>query len=122
MRLLLAVVVHSAGMQGPDGVKLVGQRVKGRLPRLELIWTNTAYGSADGQAKRFTNGVLGLGRKPGGQKGFVAQKGRQVVERIIAWLTNSRGLAWDYERLTEAIEGMVQVAAIHLMPSHLEPA
>jgi putative transposase len=122
MGLLLAVVVHSAGIQDRDGVKLVGQRVKGRFPRLKLIWADAAYEAAVGWAKQFGNWVLELVRKPAGQKGFVVQKRRWVVERTFAWFMNSRRLARDYERLTESSEAMVQVAAIHLMLRRLKPA
>jgi putative transposase len=122
MGLLLAVVVHSAGVQDRDGVKLVGERIKGKFPRLRLIWADAAYEAAVGWAKQFGNWVLELVRRPAGQKGFVVQKRRWVVERTFAWLMNSRRLARDYERLTESSEAMVRVAAIHLMLKRLKPA
>ena len=122
MGSLLAVVVHSATVQDRDGVKLVGQRVQGRFPRLKLIWADGAYEAAVGWAKQFGGWVLELVRKPPGQKGFVVQKRRWVVERTFAWLMRSRRLARDYERLTESSEAMVQVAAIHLMLKRLKSA
>jgi putative transposase len=120
--LLLAVVVHSASIQDRDGIKLVGQRIRGRFPRLKLIWADGAYGAAVGWAKQFANWILELVRKPDGQKGFVVLPRRWVVERTFAWLMNSRRLARDYERLTESSEAMVQVAMIHLMLKRLKPA
>ena len=102
MGLLLAVVVHSASLQDRDGVKRVGERVKGRFPRLKLIWADAAYEAAVGWAKQFGNWVLELVRKPAGQKGFVVQKRRWVVERTFSWLVRSRRLARDYERRTES--------------------
>ncbi len=77
MGLLLAVVVHSASLQDRDGVKRVGEPVKGRFPRLKLIWADAAYEAAVGWAKQFGNWVLELVRKPAGRKGFVVQKRRQ---------------------------------------------
>jgi len=41
--LILAVVVHSAGIQERDGAKLVLSRVIGRFPRLLLIWADGGY-------------------------------------------------------------------------------
>jgi len=120
--LLLAVVVHSASVQDRDGVKLVGERIKGRFPRLRLIWADAAYEAAVGWARQFANWVLELVRKPDGQKGFVVLPRRWVVERTLAWLMLSRRLARDYERLTESSEAMVQVAMIHLMLKRLKPA
>lgn len=73
-----------------------------------------------GWAKQFGNWVLESVRKPPGQKGFVVQKRRRVVERTFAWLMRSRRLARDYERLTESSEAMVQVASIHLMLKRLK--
>ena len=120
--LLLAVVVHSASVQDRDGVKLVGERIKGRFPRLKLIWADGAYAAAVGWAKQFAAWVLELVRKPDGQRGFVVLPRRWVVERTLAWLMNSRRLARDYERLTASSEAMVQVAMIHLMLRRLKPA
>jgi len=41
--LLLMVVVHTADIQDRDGAKLVLEQVKGRLPRLQLIWADVTY-------------------------------------------------------------------------------
>lgn len=41
--LLLAVVVHSASVQDRAGFKLVGERIRGRFPRLKLFWADGAY-------------------------------------------------------------------------------
>ncbi len=38
--LLLALVVHSAGIQDPAGAKLVLAKIVGWFPRLRLIWTD----------------------------------------------------------------------------------
>ncbi len=116
------MVVHSAGVQDRDGVKLVLSRIKGRFPRLKLIWADGTYEAAVGWAKQFGNWVLELVRKPDGQKGFVVLARRWVVERTFAWLMSRRRLARDSERLTESSEAMVDVAMIHLMLKRLIPA
>ena len=41
--LLLAVVVHAADVQDRDGAKLVLARLRGRFPRLRLIWADGGY-------------------------------------------------------------------------------
>jgi putative transposase len=43
MGLLLMVVVHAASIQDRDGAKLVLAKVKGRFPRLQLIWADGGY-------------------------------------------------------------------------------
>ena len=41
--LVLAVVVHAANIQDRDGAKLLLNKIKGKCPRLKLIWADGAY-------------------------------------------------------------------------------
>jgi hypothetical protein len=76
------VVVHSAGVQDPDGLKLVFGAIRARFSRLRLVWTDGIY-------KRVTDRVaawrpawpvrLGVVEKKG--PGFKLVKRRWVVER-----------------------------------------
>ncbi len=50
-----------------------------------------------------------------GQKGFVVLPRRWVVERTFAWLTQSRRLSKDYERLLVSSEAMIYIALTRLM-------
>ena len=50
-----------------------------------------------------------------GQKGFVVLPRRWVVERTFAWLTQSRRLGKDYERLPVSSEAMIYIAMTRLM-------
>ena len=50
-----------------------------------------------------------------GQKGFVVLPRRWVVERTFAWLTQSRRLSKDYERLLVSSEAMIYIAMTPLM-------
>jgi putative transposase len=122
MGLLLAVVVHAASVQDRDGAKLVLSRLKGRFPRLKLIWADAAYEAAVGWAKQFGRWVLELVRKPADSQGFVLLPRRWVVERTFAWLGRCRRLSKDYERRTSSSEAMIHVAMIHLMLRRLKPA
>ncbi len=54
----------------------------------------------------------GLEEKP---KGFQVIPRRWVVERTFAWLSRSRRLARDYERLPETVAGLHFVAFVTLM-------
>jgi putative transposase len=119
--LLMAVVVHAAGLQDRDGIKLLLARVRGRFPRLRLIWADAAYEAAVGWVRRFGGWLLELVRKPPGQRGFVVQPRRWVVERTFGWLMRCRRLARDYERKTESSEAMIQLAMIHIMIRRLKP-
>ena len=41
--MLLAIVVHPADIQDRDGARLVIDKLKGRFPRLRLIWADAGY-------------------------------------------------------------------------------
>lgn len=60
--------------------------------------------------------VLEIVVRPKGQKGFVVQPKRWVVERSIAWWNRYRRLAKDYEQLPESSEARIYIASIqHLL-------
>lgn len=120
--LLMAVVVHSASIQDCDGIKLLLARVRGRFPRLRLIWADAAYEAAVSWVKQFGGWVLELVRKVAGQQGFVVLPRRWVVERTFGWLVRCRRLARDYERQTESSEAMAKVESIHIMIQRLKPS
>ena len=40
---MLAVVVHAANIQDRDGAKLLLEKIKGKCPRLKLIWADGGY-------------------------------------------------------------------------------
>ena len=43
MGLLLKVVVHAADLQDREGVKLLLEPIKGRFPRISLVWVDNGY-------------------------------------------------------------------------------
>ena len=120
--MLLAVVVHSAAIQDRDGAKLVLEKLKGRFPRLKLIWADGAYSAVVDWTKAVCGWVLQLVRKPAGLKCFQVLPRRWVVERTYDWLGRSRRLSKDYERETGSSEAMIHLAMIHLMLKRLCPA
>src|SRR5262249_27460340 len=122
--LLLAVLVTPADVHDSRAAcDLFHLRLWDDLPRLEVVY-------ADGQ---YTAGYLGeevfdlapfrlaVVSRPPGSEGFVRLPQRWVVERTIAWLSRSRRLSKDYERLPESSEAMVRVSMIHLMLRRLAP-
>ena len=109
MGLLIAVVVHSAGVQDRDGIKLVLEKIKGRVPRLKRIWADGSYAAAVDWVWSYGRWVLDLVRRPKGLTGFHVLPRRWVVERTFAWLSQCRRLSKDYERLTASGEGIVHM-------------
>jgi putative transposase len=117
--LLLAVVVHSAGIQERDGAKLVLATMKDRFARLLHLWADGAYG---GQLVAWVKDTFGWVLeivKRNELHTFVVLPHRWVVERTFAWLTRWRRLNRHYERRTDTGEALVHVAMIGLMVRRL---
>jgi putative transposase len=121
--LLIAVVVTSANVQDYHGAKPVVEKVKGRCPRLKVVWVDGIY-----EKKWLIDWVwtecgweLQVIKRSDGTKGFKLLPKRWVVERTFAWLGRYRRLSKDYERLPETSEAMIQMAMIHIMVRRLEP-
>ncbi len=85
--LVLGVVVHVASIQDRDGAKLVLSHLKGRLPRLKLIWADGGYrGQLIEWVNRVCHWVLEIVHRTA--PGFEILPRRWVVERTFAWLGN----------------------------------
>jgi transposase len=54
-----------------------------------------------------------------GQKGFVLEPSRWVVERTFAWITQCRRLSLDYEVLPKTSEALISIAMTRLMVRRL---
>jgi len=118
--LVLAVVVHSAGMQDREGARLVLLRSWTKWTRLLWIWADGAYAGPLGRWTWERCGwYLGLVKRPAGVKGWQLLPHRWVVERTFAWLGRCRRLSKDYEFHPESSEAMVHLAMIHLMARRL---
>jgi putative transposase len=120
--LLLAVVVHPADIQDRDGAKLVLEKVRDQLPRLQLIWADGGYaGELINWVRDRFGWILQTILRPVGVRGFVVLPRRWVVERTFGWLGRHRRFSKDYERLTQTSENMIYIAMIHLMSRRLFP-
>jgi putative transposase len=119
--LVLMVVVHAASTQEQEGAKLVLERVRGRHPRLRLIWVDGGYNVQWLLAwvETVCHRVLEIVKRPEGSKGFVLLPRRWVVERTFGWFNHYRVLSKDYEVLPRNSEAVVYVAMIHLMVRRL---
>lgn len=120
--LLLAVVVHPADIQDRDGAKLVLPKLRGRLPRLQLIWADAGYA---GRLVPWVQDQLGWGlaivRRPKGSQRFAVLPRRWVVERTFGWLGRCRRLSKDYEALPASAEAWIHIAMLQLMLRRLRP-
>jgi len=118
--LVLMVIVHAANIQDRDGARLLLEKVKGRFPRLRLIWADGGYaGKLIDWVKTVFHWVLEIVKRSDDVKGFQVLPHRWVVERTFGWLGRYRRLSKDYEGLPESSEAMIYIAMIHLMVRRL---
>lgn len=118
---MLAVVVHAASIQDRDGAKLVLALLKGRFPRLKLIWADGGYaGQLIEWTKNLGRWVLEIVKRSDDMIGFVVLPRRWVVERTFGWFAKYRRLSKDYEVLPHSSECMIYVAMINVMLHRLK--
>ena len=125
--LVLLAHVHAADLHDRLGAQaLVGRAGPGELPRLELVWGDGAYAGTFARWLEAERGWrvevpkhrkrhlwrYGLEERP---KGFQVIPRRWVIERTFAWLSRSRRLARDYERLPETGEAVIHAAMSRIM-------
>lgn len=119
--LIIAVVVHSAGIQDRDGAKEVLKKLIGGFPRLKLIWADGGYaGKLVEWVKALGFWTLEIVKRNADTSGFVVLPRRWVVERTFGWLGRYRRLSKDYEQLCASSEAMIYIAMISLMSKRLQ--
>jgi len=113
--LLWALLVVPASTQDRAGGIPLVEQLRAAAKRVRVLWGDAHYDTALRHAW-FRWGWVGVVvKKLAGQKGFVVQPKRWVVERTFGWLSQCRALARDYEFHPETSEALIEVAMIHLM-------
>ena len=121
--LLVAVVVHPAASQDRDGAKLVLPKLRGRVPRLRVIWADAGYaGRLVAWVQSRTGWELAIVRRPRGSQRFAVQPRRWVVERTFGWLGRCHRLSKDYAALPASVEAWMHIAMLQLLLRRLRPA
>jgi putative transposase len=136
---LMDVKVTGAADSDLAGGKTLFELLRGRFPRLMLIWGDSHYG---GKLREWVKEQFGwdvqtvrrLGTasdtsmiepkpttKPS-TRGFVLEPRRWVVERSFSWIVRWRRLARDHEGLPQSSEAFIKISAFRRMLSHLAPA
>ena len=114
--LIMAVVVHSAGVQDRDGARRVIVSISYDYPRLKKILAGGGYTVqlAEWVLKGF-GWTLEIVHKVTGISGFNALPKRWVVERTFGWFNFNRRLAKDYEMNIECSTALIHIAMIRIM-------
>ena len=114
--LLIACDVSAADVSDQVGAKRLLAGLRPLQPRLALVWGDGAYGGRPLAAWADEHGVrIEVVRRREGQRGFVVQPRRWVVERTFAWLGRNRRLSKDYERRLQSAEALIKLAMVRLM-------
>jgi putative transposase len=119
--LIWALAVLPADVQDRDAAQTLLAKVKGRLPRLLVIWADGAYAAVSDWVQSACGWLLTTILKPVGVRGFVILPKRWIVERTFAWLGRYRRLSKDYERNPRSSEAWIYLAMIHRMSRALLP-
>lgn len=116
-------MVHAASVQDRDGAKLVLEKVKGKLPRLQLIWADGGYaGQLIEWVKTACGWVLEIIKRSDNAKGFEVLPKRWIVERTFGWFGWYRRLSKDYEERIDSSEALIRICMIHRMLRQLKPS
>lgn len=112
---LLAVVVHSAGIQDRAGARAVLTRLYTRFRTLKTVFVDGEY---SGKLVEWTKDMFAWEMqvvKRTEQHAFVVLPKRWIVERTFAWLAWSRRLSKDVEVTPASSEAFVKISMIHLL-------
>ncbi len=116
---ILAVVVHSAGIQDRTGARAVLVRLFGIITRIQKIYVDGGYaGKVLARSHAMFGGVVEVVKRNEAGK-FVVLPKRWIVERTFAWLVNCRRLNRDYEINPRQSEAMIKLAMVHLLVKRL---
>jgi len=117
--LLWALMVVPADTQDRAGGPGLMDRLRAAVKRLKVVWGDTHFDTALAHGWVTWGWVGVVVRKLAGQKGFVVQPKRWIVERTFGWLNRYRRLSKDHERTTESSAAFIYVSMIHVMVRRL---
>jgi putative transposase len=119
--LLLSTSVTPANTSDQEGARRLLAGLKPLVPRLELIWADSAY---RGEALAPWCDTMGgwrleiITRHPQ-VEGFIVRPWCWIVERTLGWIGRQRRLSKDYERKVQTSETLLKLAMIRLMVRRL---
>jgi transposase len=110
---LLAVIVHSAGIQDRVAARAVLMRLFCRFDTITKVYVDGGYtGTLIEWAKQMFGYTVEVVKRTE-QHLFKVLPKRWIVERTFAWLNWSRRLSKDYELRPSSAETMIHIAFAH---------
>lgn len=133
--LALGALVHPADIQDRTSAPWLLRQLQPMLPRLQLIWADSAYlGPLQTEVQETFGWRLQIVKRPGGGRGlwlpadqeppprlpgFQPAPHRWIVERSFAWIGRNRRMSKDYESLPATSEAWIALSMIRLMLKRL---
>jgi len=119
--LLICVYVTSANVGDRSGGLGLIEKIKGELPRMELIWADGSYtGSFIDKVQKLYSWSVEV-TKPVRDKGpgFHVRSWCWRVERTLGWLNTNRRLSKDYEVFEDTSESLIYLSMVRIMVRRL---
>ena len=119
--LLIAVIVHSAGIQDRDGAPDVLVSIRKSHPWLRHVFADGGYAGSklERALVKIGDWNVEIVKRSDTAEGFEVIPRRWVVERTFAWLGRNRRLAKDFEKLIQTAVAWILVAHIKLLTRRL---
>lgn len=116
--LLLAVVVHSAGIEDRVGARALLIRLFCEFASIKKIFADSGYtGTLIGWCMGMFGWIVQIVKRTELHR-FVVLPKRWIVERTFAWLSQSRRLSKDYEITVASAEAFIKISSIRTMLKH----
>jgi putative transposase len=108
-------------MHDTQGARRLFGGLKYFVPRLKIIWADSAYRGKDlaDWCKEVGGRDLEVVERTPGMGGFAVRPKRWIVERTFSWLSRNRRVSKDYERKVQTSETLIEVAMIRLLVAGL---
>ncbi len=115
--LLIAVIVHSAGIQDRDGAPVVLGSIRHSHPWLRHVFADGGYAGPklNRALAKIGDWTIDIVKRSDTAGGFEVIPRRWVVERTFAWLGRNRRLAKDFEKLIDTAVAWILIAHIKLL-------
>ncbi len=122
--LLVAVLVHEAGIQDRDGASALLASIRHSFPWLRHVFADGGYAGKKlrGALDKIGRWTIEIIKRSDTAQGFEALPRHWVVERTFAWLNRNRRLAKDFERTIKSATAWITIASIRLLTKRLARA
>ena len=115
-----SVAVTAANVSDNEAGGLVIDRLRGKVPRLEVIAADHGYKVSFIEHVANQHGWrVEIAQKPESGRGFVPEKNRWPVERSFGWLNFRRRLFRDVDKTVESSEAMLRIGFISILLNRL---